>query len=69
MEASKPSGREEKWLTPREFGLLVPGTVSAQSIREWAASGKLPGAFRTPGGHWKIPESAVNQILAGGGVA
>lgn len=30
-----------------------------RTIREWAAKGKLPGAFKTPGGHWRFPSSVL----------
>ena len=39
--------------------------VNARTVKRWAEAGKLPGAFRTPGGHWRIPSKAVAGALLG----
>jgi excisionase family DNA binding protein len=47
-------------LKPEEVARLLG--VNARTIKRWAESGKLPGAFRTPGGHWRVPVSAVEAV-------
>lgn len=32
--------------------------VTVNTVRKWIRSGKL-AAERTPGGHWRVPESAL----------
>lgn len=29
--------------------------------REWAAAGAIPGAFRDPGGTWRLPRAAARE--------
>lgn len=46
-------------------GLLTTGdyakrnNISERTVREWAKDGKIPGAFRTPGGEWRFPEDGL----------
>ena len=52
-----------QYLRPSDFAAAV-----GQSIRaaQWqCATGKIPGAFRTPGGQWRIPQDALDECLAG----
>lgn len=48
--------------------LLTPGEVAAifrvdpKTVTRWAASGKL-ASIKTPGGHRRIYESSVNELL------
>lgn len=30
--------------------------VTDQTIRRWVEKGKYPGAYKTRGGHWRIPK-------------
>ena len=53
------------WLTPEEFGEVIPGGLGAAAVRKWARAGKIPGAIQLPSGRWRIPESAVDAILDG----
>jgi excisionase family DNA binding protein len=39
-------------------------SVSDQTVRNWIAEGKIAGAIRTPGGHWRVPLSEVRRLLA-----
>lgn len=48
-------------LTPREAARLLG--ISYPTIKQWILSGKLRTA-RTPGGHHRIPESALKPFLA-----
>ena len=44
-------------LTPLEVARIYG--VSAQMVRRWCADGKLPGAYKRPGGGWEIPLAAL----------
>lgn len=37
--------------------------VDSKTAGRWCAQGKLPGAIRTPGGHWRVPRAAVDKLL------
>ncbi|MCG1023851.1 helix-turn-helix domain-containing protein [Sutcliffiella horikoshii] len=39
------------------------GGVSDQTIRRWCEKGKFPGAFKTDGGHWRIPQKFFKMTL------
>jgi excisionase family DNA binding protein len=36
--------------------------VSVPTVRRWARAGQIPGAYRTPGGHLRIPRAAVAAL-------
>lgn len=36
--------------------------VSAYTIKRWAREGRVPGAWRTPGGWWKFTRSGLEQL-------
>jgi excisionase family DNA binding protein len=50
----------ERLLTPAEVGLLF--RVDPRTAVRWAASGQMD-SVRTPGGRWRIRESAVRRQL------
>ena len=52
----------DDWLTPTRFAEMLPG-ASPKSVRDWLAAGKVPGAIRLPSGRWRIPWTAVVEIL------
>ncbi|MBX6378556.1 MAG: helix-turn-helix domain-containing protein [Clostridia bacterium] len=53
-----PNGEDANFvLSPLEVANLYG--VSAQIVRRWCAEGKLPGAYKLPGGGWQIPLSAL----------
>ncbi|WP_115686476.1 helix-turn-helix domain-containing protein [Corynebacterium senegalense] len=66
MSKEERKESEERWLSPPQVAQMLPEKPSAETVRNWAAAGKLPGARRTPGNRWLIPESAVRVILEGG---
>lgn len=35
--------------------------VDDSTVRRWAEDGEIPGAWKTPGGHWRFDQS---QVLA-----
>ncbi|MEM1349835.1 MAG: helix-turn-helix domain-containing protein, partial [Myxococcota bacterium] len=35
---------------------------SIESVRRWIDLDYFPGAWRTPGGHWNIPETDVDAF-------
>ena len=55
--------REAKYLKPQEAAGLL--RVDARTVKRWAQIGKLAG-FRTPGGHWRIDQEAVQRMQRGG---
>jgi len=54
--------KDEKWYTTAEVSELIPG-ASQRSIQNWCKTGVFPGALRLPNGRWRIPASAVKEIL------
>lgn len=36
--------------------------VDTRTVSSWCRRGKLPGAFTTLGGHWRIPAQAVQEM-------
>jgi molybdopterin-binding protein len=51
---------EEALLTPREAAAAVG--VSYATIKQWILAGKLK-TTKTPGGHHRIPQSALRRLL------
>lgn len=47
-------------ITTREIAEAF--VVDEDTVRLWCQNGSVPGAFRTPGGRWRIPESAITKI-------
>lgn len=52
--------KEEALLTPREAAAAVG--VSYAAIKQWILAGKLK-TTKTPGGHHRIPQSALRTLL------
>jgi molybdopterin-binding protein len=48
------------FLTPREAALQLG--ISYPAVKQWIYRGKLK-AIRTPGGHYRIPESELDALL------
>ena len=57
------------WLDPASAGKLVPGGLGAAAIRKWCREGKIPGSIQLPSGRWKIPASAIEQMILEGSVS
>ena len=36
--------------------------VTSQTVLTWCKAGRMPGAYQTPGGTWKIPGKALTRI-------
>jgi excisionase family DNA binding protein len=53
-------GDQEPLLKPSEVALRL--NVSHRAVLAWCKAGKLPSIF-TPGGHRRIPESAIRGLL------
>lgn len=47
-------------ITVREFAAAF--RVDDDTVRLWCQDGKVPGAFQTPGGRWRIPEESVALV-------
>jgi hypothetical protein len=57
-------------MSPDEVAPIM--RVDSKTVTRWAAAGRFPGrpdgspgAFRTPGGEWRIRESIVRGLLDG----
>jgi excisionase family DNA binding protein len=50
----------ERYLTPGEVADLF--RVDPKTVTRWAARGRID-SIQTPGGHYRIPESAVHAQL------
>jgi excisionase family DNA binding protein len=48
------------WICLRDFAAHLG--VSLPTVRRWARDGRIPGAYRTPGGHLRIPREAVTVL-------
>ncbi|MCC6874260.1 MAG: helix-turn-helix domain-containing protein [Sandaracinaceae bacterium] len=51
--------QKPRHLTTGEVAELLG--VSANTAKNWLEGGFFPGAFRTPGGHWRFPMEAVQE--------
>jgi excisionase family DNA binding protein len=38
------------------------GVASANTVKNWLEGGHFPGAFQTPGGHWRFPREDVEAV-------
>ena len=45
-------------LTSRQAADLL-GVSSTNTVKNWLEGGYFPGAYRTPGGHWRFPRAEV----------
>jgi excisionase family DNA binding protein len=52
---------EPRMLTISQVAKKLPH-MSKDTVRRACANGKLPGAERTFGGHWRIPASTVETL-------
>jgi excisionase family DNA binding protein len=37
--------------------------VIPKTVARWAFEGKVPGAFKTPGGHWRFDRQAIDTLV------
>lgn len=37
--------------------------ISKRTLTHWLREGRVPGAFQTPTGRWRIPESGAKKIM------
>jgi len=51
-----------KLLRTREVALAVG--AGRRAVLAALEAGRFPGAFRTPGGHWRIPADTVRALRA-----
>lgn len=57
---SRAIPEQERLLTTREVAQRL--NVSIRAVQAWTLAGKVP-TIRTPGGHRRIPESALQVLL------
>lgn len=48
-------------LTSTQAAALL-GVASANTVKSWLEGGYFPGAFQTPGGHWRFPRDEVKAV-------
>lgn len=62
-ETSRPTvqRRERRELTAGEAAKLL-GVSSRNTVKNWLQGGYFPGAFKTPGGHWRFPRAEVLEV-------
>lgn len=64
LQAASPAPAQDRWLTLGQACRILG--VDESTLRRWADSGHVH-AFRTPGGHRRFTESAVQELLSGRG--
>ncbi|MCP9891389.1 helix-turn-helix domain-containing protein [Cyanobium sp. Aljojuca 7D2] len=52
---------EADMLTSKQAASLL-GVASANTVKNWLEGGYFPGAFQTPGGHWRFPREEVEAV-------
>lgn len=57
------AGAQADMLTSTEAASLL-GVASANTVKNWLEGGYFPGAFQTPGGHWRFPREEVEAAKA-----
>ena len=65
-ETNSCEALETEWLSPAEAGKRFPGGIAASTIRAWAHSGRIEGAFQSPTGRWIIPMSSLRELVSEG---
>ncbi|WP_155895082.1 helix-turn-helix domain-containing protein [Corynebacterium vitaeruminis] len=63
MGETKSCEGEEKWYSPPVVAGLLPGNPTPETVRNWIRSGKVPGARRSPGNRWQIPQSGLDHLM------
>ncbi|WP_411868812.1 helix-turn-helix domain-containing protein [Vulcanococcus limneticus] len=48
-------------LTSKQAATVL-GVASANTVKNWLEGGWFPGAFQTPGGHWRFPVEDVEAV-------
>lgn len=48
-------------LTSKQAATLL-GVSSVNTVKNWLEGGCFPGAFQTPGGHWRFPPEDVEAV-------
>jgi excisionase family DNA binding protein len=64
--AGDGQGARPVWWTTSEVAAYY--RVGRETVNRWLASGRLAGR-RTPGGQWRIPDSALPRDAGSGGTA
>jgi len=53
----------QKILTTGQAASLL-GVASTNTVKNWLEAGHFPGAYRTPGGHWRFVLAEVEAVKA-----
>jgi excisionase family DNA binding protein len=62
MTDARASDRPPEFMTTSEIGDCL--CVSASTVKRLCERGKLSAIQLTPGGHWRIPSSEIERIVA-----
>ncbi len=54
-------GRSQEALTTGQAAKVL-GVSSANTVKNWLEAGHFPGAYRTPGGHWRFSRDEVEAV-------
>ena len=54
-------GRDADALTTGQAAKVL-GVSSANTVKNWLEAGHFPGAYRTPGGHWRFALDEVEAV-------
>lgn len=57
------SFRPRKALTTGQAAEML-GVSSPNTVKNWLEAGRFPGAYQTPGGHWRFPVEEVEAVRA-----
>lgn len=64
LKSSLPAAEVEKSeLTSAEAAALL-GVSSPNTVKKWLEGGHFPGAYKTPGKHWRLPRKEVLAVKA-----
>lgn len=60
VERLVASAQTDTFTSTQAAALL--GVASANTVKNWLEGGYFPGAFQTPGGHWRFPRDEVEAV-------
>lgn len=60
QEVERESESGNRILSTSEVAKMLG--VTSQTVLTWCKTGRMPGAYQTPGGTWKIPGKALSRI-------
>ena len=61
MGVVSPARKQQPFRTCKQLAKIAG--LTARTIERYCAQGEIPGALRTPTGHWRIPQASVDAFL------